>query len=527
MTSSLTDAVDRECMTRAIAAASRVRCITGSNPWVGAVVRTDDGEMFEGATLEPGGDHAEVAALRAAGERARGATLYVTLEPCAHRGRTGPCTAAIIDAGIRRVVVGIEDPDPVSGAGLAELADAGLEVTVGVQAEKVTAQLAPYLKHRRTGRPWVVLKLAATLDGGTAAPNGSSQWITSPPARVDGHRLRAESDAILVGAGTVRRDDPSLTVRDYRRRSCRAPGRWTPSGSCSARSTPQRGSNPVARCRGTSLRCSTSSVARVWSSCSSRAAPASPGTSTERAWSTATSSTSLRRCSAVTMRTASSRGPARWTSRSCGEAGSHRSSASATTCASSWSRCRAECAPATSRSAEVFTGIVEELGAVRSRQGARLRLAARAVLDDVELGASIAVNGCCLTVVAWGEDWWEADVSDETFRRTALGELAEGDPVNLERPVRLQDRLGGHLVQGHVDAVGTVVSPAPDLVVELPDGLDRYVVEKGSITVDGVSPHRRRRPRRPLQRRRHPPHRRGHHARWAPAAATVSTSRST
>ncbi len=135
----------------------------------------------------------------------------------------------------------------------------------------------------------------------------------------------------------------------------------------------------------------------------------------------------------------------------------------------------------------MFTGIVEELGAVRSRQGARLRLAARAVLDDVELGASIAVNGCCLTVVAWGEDWWEADVSDETFRRTALGELAEGDPVNLERPVRLQDRLGGHLVQGHVDAVGTVVSPAPDLVVELPDGLDRYVVEKGSITVDGVS----------------------------------------
>ncbi len=215
MTSSLIDAVDRECMTRAMAAASRVRCITGSNPWVGAVVRTDDGEMFEGATLEPGGDHAEVAALRAAGERARGATLHVTLEPCAHRGRTGPCTAAIIDAGIRRVVVGIEDPDPVSGSGLTELADAGLELTLGVQAEKVTAQLAPFLKHRRTGRPWVVLKLAATLDGGTAAPNGSSQWITSPPARVDGHRLRAESDAILVGAGTVRRDDPSLTVRDY------------------------------------------------------------------------------------------------------------------------------------------------------------------------------------------------------------------------------------------------------------------------------------------------------------------------
>ncbi len=212
-----TDAVDRECMTRAIAAAARVRCVTSPNPWVGAVVRTVDRQMFEGATREPGREHAEVVALREAGSAARGATLYVTLEPCNHQGRTGPCTEEIIAAGIARVVVGIEDPDPaVAGAGIARLLEAGIEVSSGVQAEKVAGQLAPYLKHRRTGRPWVILKLAATLDGGTAAPNGSSQWITSPPARADGHRLRAESDAILVGAGTVRRDDPSLTVRDYR-----------------------------------------------------------------------------------------------------------------------------------------------------------------------------------------------------------------------------------------------------------------------------------------------------------------------
>jgi diaminohydroxyphosphoribosylaminopyrimidine deaminase/5-amino-6-(5-phosphoribosylamino)uracil reductase len=211
-----TDAIDRECMTRAIAAASSVRCITTPNPWVGAVLRTPDGEMSTGATQEPGQAHAEVVALAAAGPAARGATLYVTLEPCGHTGRTGPCTEAIIDAGVARVVVGIEDPDPqVAGSGLAALRDAGIEVQVGVQADKVRTQLAPYLKHRRTGRPWVVLKLAASLDGGTAAPNGTSQWITSPPARADGHRLRAESDAILVGAGTVRRDDPSLTVRDY------------------------------------------------------------------------------------------------------------------------------------------------------------------------------------------------------------------------------------------------------------------------------------------------------------------------
>ncbi len=135
----------------------------------------------------------------------------------------------------------------------------------------------------------------------------------------------------------------------------------------------------------------------------------------------------------------------------------------------------------------MFTGIVEELGTVASRDGARLRFSAQRVLDDVELGSSIAVSGCCLTVVAWGDDWWDAEVSDETFRRTSLSELSPGSVVNLERPVRLQDRLGGHLVQGHVDGLGTVRHPAPDLHIEAPPALLRYVVEKGSITVDGVS----------------------------------------
>ncbi|MFZ4668027.1 MAG: bifunctional diaminohydroxyphosphoribosylaminopyrimidine deaminase/5-amino-6-(5-phosphoribosylamino)uracil reductase RibD [Microthrixaceae bacterium] len=223
------DAFDRECMTRAIAAAGRVRCITSPNPWVGAVVRTRDGAIYEGATRRPGEAHAEIVALEAAGPDASGGTLYVTLEPCDHTGRTGPCTEVIIEAGITRVVVGVEDPDPlVAGRGIERLRDAGLTVEVGVQAEQVTNQLAPYLKHRRTGRPWVVLKLAASLDGGTAAPNGSSQWITSPPARADGHRLRAESDAILVGSGTVRRDDPSLTVRDYRDPLSPEPGSLDP-----------------------------------------------------------------------------------------------------------------------------------------------------------------------------------------------------------------------------------------------------------------------------------------------------------
>lgn len=135
----------------------------------------------------------------------------------------------------------------------------------------------------------------------------------------------------------------------------------------------------------------------------------------------------------------------------------------------------------------MFTGIVEELGSVASRDGSRLRITATDVLGDAEIGASIAVNGVCLTVVALGDDWWEADVVEETYARSSLGALGPGDPVNLERPVRVGDRLGGHIVQGHVDAVGTIAEPAPDLRVTVPAELLRYVVHKGSVTLDGTS----------------------------------------
>ncbi|MEX2659025.1 MAG: riboflavin synthase [Acidimicrobiales bacterium] len=135
----------------------------------------------------------------------------------------------------------------------------------------------------------------------------------------------------------------------------------------------------------------------------------------------------------------------------------------------------------------MFTGIVEERGSVISRDGSRMRIGATTVLEGAAVGDSTAVNGCCLTIVSLGDGWWDADVSDETYARTNLGRLQPGDPVNLERPVRLADRLGGHLVQGHVDGVGTVLQPVPELRVALPAGLGRYVVEKGSITVDGVS----------------------------------------
>jgi len=203
-------------MRRAMRMADTARLRARPNPWVGAVVVCVSGGVYEGATQAPGSAHAEIEAMNAArhaGDSLIGATLYTTLEPCSHTGRTGPCAQAIIDAGITHVIAAIADPDEkVAGQGFAILRTAGVEVTEGVCAAEVSAQLAPYLHHRRTGRPFVMLKMASTIDARTAIPNGP-RWITGDEARVRVHQLRAESDAILVGAGTVRVDDPELTVR--------------------------------------------------------------------------------------------------------------------------------------------------------------------------------------------------------------------------------------------------------------------------------------------------------------------------
>ena len=204
-------------MGQAMSAAATVRRRVAPRPWVGAVV-VPAGQSthmgFEGATDGREGPHAEVVALAAAGDAAKGSTLYVTLEPCSHHGRTPPCAEAIIAAGVAKVVVGVADPDSnVAGAGIALLREAGIEVSVGCRADEVSQQLAPYLHHRCTGRPFVVLKLASTLDGRTAAADGTSQWITGEEARLDAHRLRADSDAVLVGSRTVHADNPALTVR--------------------------------------------------------------------------------------------------------------------------------------------------------------------------------------------------------------------------------------------------------------------------------------------------------------------------
>jgi diaminohydroxyphosphoribosylaminopyrimidine deaminase/5-amino-6-(5-phosphoribosylamino)uracil reductase len=204
-----------ELMSMAMDEGERARLHAPPNPWVGALVVNEHGVIVgEGHTQAPGESHAEIEALRRAGALARGATLVVTLEPCSHTGRTGPCADAIIEAGIARVVVGMVDPDPrVAGSGIELLKASGVDVEVGVEGDAVAAQLASYVWQRVTSRPYVVAKIASTLDGVVAMADGSSQWITGADARRDAHLLRAQSQAILVGAGTVRADNPALTAR--------------------------------------------------------------------------------------------------------------------------------------------------------------------------------------------------------------------------------------------------------------------------------------------------------------------------
>ena len=216
-----------QAMGLAIATASRARRLSPPNPWVGAVVLSASGEVVgTGSTQAPGGSHAEVAALLEAGELARDGVLVVTLEPCNHQGRTPACTEQIIAAGISRVVLAIEDPDPlVAGSGIERLRSAGIEVSLGIRNAEVREQLAPYLHQRLTGRAFCVVKTAMSLDARSVARDGTSQWITGPEARSDAHNLRADSQAVIIGAGTALADSPSLNARDATPPATRQPNR--------------------------------------------------------------------------------------------------------------------------------------------------------------------------------------------------------------------------------------------------------------------------------------------------------------
>ncbi|MCZ7563674.1 MAG: bifunctional diaminohydroxyphosphoribosylaminopyrimidine deaminase/5-amino-6-(5-phosphoribosylamino)uracil reductase RibD [Burkholderiales bacterium] len=208
-------AADREHMARALDLAGRGLYTTTPNPRVGCVIVRDATVVGEGWHARAGEPHAEVNALAQAGGRAAGATAYVTLEPCSHHGRTPPCTAALVAAKVRRVVAALQDPNPkVAGDGLAQLRAAGIEVGVGLLEEAARELNIGFVSRMKRGRPWVRLKVAASLDGRIALADGRSQWITGVEARRDGHAFRARACAVLTGIGTVRDDDPRLTVRE-------------------------------------------------------------------------------------------------------------------------------------------------------------------------------------------------------------------------------------------------------------------------------------------------------------------------
>lgn len=205
---------DARYMARALQLAARGINTTHPNPRVGCVIVAAGAVVGEGWHRRAGGEHAEITALRQAGRRAAGATLYLNLEPCAHTGRTPPCADAVIQAGIGRAVIAMCDPNPrVDGGGVAALRRAGIDVTLGVGAQAAQLLNRGFCARFTAGRPWVTLKMAASIDGKTALGSGESQWITGAAARRDAHKLRAASSAILTGAGTVLRDDPRMTVR--------------------------------------------------------------------------------------------------------------------------------------------------------------------------------------------------------------------------------------------------------------------------------------------------------------------------
>lgn len=210
----LDDRATREHMSLAIRLAALGRFTTSPNPNVGCVIVKDEEVIGAGWHIRAGGPHAEVHALRQAGNKARGATVYVTLEPCSHHGRTPPCCEALIDAGVAKVVIAMGDPNPqVSGRGIARMQEAGIEVEVGVMADQAALLNPGFIRRMSAGRPRVTSKIAISLDGRTAMASGESQWITGPDARRDVQKLRARCSAIITGAGTVLSDDCALTVR--------------------------------------------------------------------------------------------------------------------------------------------------------------------------------------------------------------------------------------------------------------------------------------------------------------------------
>jgi diaminohydroxyphosphoribosylaminopyrimidine deaminase / 5-amino-6-(5-phosphoribosylamino)uracil reductase len=521
-------ATDDAFMAVALAMAKRGLGTTAPNPSVGAViVDAVSGAIIAEGWTQPGGrPHAETHALGQAGARARGATLYVTLEPCSHTGHTGPCADAVIAAGLSRVVVGIEDPDVrVSGAGIARLRAAGITVDVGVLRDACFQMNIGHIRRVTESRPFVQVKIAVGADG--LVPRGDAgqpTWITGPDARAHGHLLRAETDAILVGIGTVLADNPRL--------DCRLPG--------------MAHRSPLRIVLDSKLQLPRDS--QLW-----RTADALPLMVFTRP-ETARRNPSLRPGSAVEVvgvaQNAAGRGldlnqvlhvlAGRGITRLLVEGGPivagafiaagladecvvfraptpvgmeygmlafGASGLGVVTADAGWRRReQVPCGPDVIETyvpqgpKPMFTGLVSDIGVIETRevtaQGARFTIHTAYEAASIKLGASICCDGCCLTATdvktAGQGTVFSVDVSNESLSKTTIRGWQPGHQINLERSLRAGDELGGHMVSGHIDGVATIVDVRDDgssrrFTFEVPDALAKYIAPKGSIAIDGTS----------------------------------------
>ncbi len=497
---------------------------TGSNPSVGAiVVDPATGEIIARATTaDTGRPHAETIALARAGARAHGATLYVTLEPCSHFGRTPPCADAVIAAGICRVVVGVEDPDlRVSGRGIARLRAGGIEVATGVLAEECRRVTLGHITRVTRNRPFVQLKLAVGSDGLVPrGADGKPVFVTGPEARAQAHLMRARSDAILIGIGTALADDPDLT--------CRLPGleqqspvrivldsgfqlapdsrlmRTAGQVPVMVFTTPEAAATqvdcgpgspievvPVARAAsGDGL--DLSQVLQVLAGRGITRLLVEGGPTVAGAFMDAGLADEC-----VIMRAARAAG-AQHGSLAFGRDGVARLVNDA-----GWRHVSTAAAGSDTIDTyafeghkAMFTGLITDVGEVVAREAGRFTIRSGYLPASIPLGASICCDGCCLTatsVKAHGHvSEFTLDVSNETLSITTLHTWAPGRKVNLERSLKAGDELGGHIVSGHVDGTATIVEIREDgesrrFVLEAPPQLAQFIAPKGSISLDGTS----------------------------------------
>jgi diaminohydroxyphosphoribosylaminopyrimidine deaminase / 5-amino-6-(5-phosphoribosylamino)uracil reductase len=515
---------DRSFMDLALRMAWRGVGRTGSNPSVGAViVNALTGEIIaRGTTAEGGRPHAETIALGRAGVRAKGATLYVTLEPCSHFARTSPCADAVIAAGIGRVVVGIEDPDQrVSGRGLARLRAAGIDVAIGVLSQACRRVTLGHIRRVTMNRPFVQLKLAVGTDGLVPRSTiGRPVWVTGPAAQRQAHLLRAEADAILIGIDTALADDAQLT--------CRLPG-------MAARSPVRVVLDSDFRLSADSRLLRTADIAPVMvfttAETARRQLKLAPGQPVEVV-GVARNSTGRGLDLSQVLQVLAGRGITRLLveggprvagafleagladecviMHGCGPVGAEHgiqpfgsSGLERLSAANGWRPISTSVADdnridtyAFEGTKAMFTGLITDVGEVVARDGGRFTIRTGYLPASIALGASICCDGCCLTATGVKADGhgaeFSVDVSNETLSKTTLGAWTAGRKVNLERSLKAGDELGGHIVSGHVDGTAKIVEVMSDgdsrrFMLEAPAHLAQFLAPKGSVALDGTS----------------------------------------